>query len=242
MLLNDSAIKNPNKRNTDMTEADHGITESSSTGADVAGQEIESQVEAAKTFTQSEVNEMIGKRVAQVNSKYQGIDMDEYKALKGLKEQVEDESLIKKQDFEGLLKKQREKADSEITNLRSELETIKIDGALINAGSKAKALSPEHVAKLLRGNVKLDANGTVVITDSDGNTRYTDAADPMSVDNLVEEFLSSNQYFKAAGPSGTGSSGNTHNAEQTEFDLAQLDMNDPKHRAIYSKMRAEGKL
>jgi hypothetical protein len=226
----------------DMTTETHGITESSSTGADVAGQNNESQVETVKTFTQDEVNELIGKRVAQVNQKYQGIDVDEYKALKGLQEQVEEESLIKKQDFDGLLKKQRDKADTEISTLRTELETIKIDGALINASSKAKALAPEHVAKLLRSHVKLNAEGNVTITDAEGKARYTDAADPMSVDDLVEEFLASNQYFRAAGPSGTGSSGNTQNADQQEFDLAQLDMNNPKHRAIYSQMRKDGKL
>ncbi len=225
----------------DMTTETHGITESSDTGADVAGQTNESQVEA-KTFTQDEVNELIGKRVAQVNQKYQGIDMEEYKALKGLKEQVEDEQLIKKQDFDGLLKKQREKADSEITGLRTELETIKIDGALINASSKAKALSPEHVAKLLRGNVKLDSNGKVLVTDADGNPRYTDNADPMTVDHLVDEFLAGNQYFKAAGPTGTGAGGNTQTADQQEFDLAQLDLSKPEHREIYKKLKATGKL
>ncbi len=224
-----------------MTTENHGITESSNTEVDVAGQEQNSQV-TARTFTQDEVNDLIGKRVAQVNQKYQGIDMEEYKALKGLKEQVEDEQLIKKQDFDGLLKKQREKADSEITGLRTELETIKIDGALINASSKAKALSPEHVAKLLRGNVKLDSNGKVLVTDADGNPRYTDNADPMTVDHLVDEFLAGNQYFKAAGPTGTGAGGNTQTADQQEFDLAQLDLSKPEHREIYKKLKATGKL
>ena len=224
-----------------MTTENHGITESSNTEVDVAGQEQNSQV-TARTFTQDEVNDLIGKRVAQVNQKYQGVDMEEYKALKGLKEQVEDEQLIKKQDFDGLLKKQREKADSEITGLRTELETIKIDGALINASSKAKALSPEHVAKLLRGNVKLDSNGKVLVTDADGNPRYTDNADPMTVDHLVDEFLAGNQYFKAAGPTGTGAGGNTQTADQQEFDLAQLDLSKPEHREIYKKLKATGKL
>ncbi len=225
-----------------MTEADHGITESSSTGADVAGQEIESQVEAAKTFTQSEVNEMIGKRVAQVNSKYQGIDMDEYKALKSLKEQVEDEQMIKKQDFDGLIKKQREKSDGEITKLRGELETIKIDGALINASSKSKAVSPEHVAQLLRSNVSLNSEGKVVVMDADGNPRYNESADPMTVDQLVEDFLGSNQYFRAAGPSGTGSTGNTTEASTQSVDVSQLDLSRAEHREIYKQLKAQGKL
>jgi len=225
-----------------MTNETHGITEATDTGSDVAGQNTNAQVEATKTFTQEEVNELIGKRVAQVNKKFDGVNMDEYKALKGFKEQIEEETLIKKEDFNEVIKKQREKADAEVSKLRGELETIKIDGALIAASSKAKALSPDHVSQLLRKNIKLDSEGHVVVTDDNGTTRYTDNADPMTVDNLVEELLSSNQYFKAAGPSGAGSVGNTQHASQQKLDLAQLDMNKPEHREIYKKMKAAGQV
>ena len=220
----------------------HGITDTTDTGNVDAGQSIESQVDTAKTFTQEEVNELIGKRVAQVNKKFDGVNMEEYKALKGLKEQVEEEQLIKKEDFNSVLKKHKEKADAEVSRLRNELETIKIDGALINASSRAKAVSPEHVAQLLRKNVNLGEDGNVVVLDSEGKTRYTDNADLMSVDNLVEEFLSSNQYFKASGPSGSGASGNTNNATQQSLDLAQLDMNNPEHRKLYTEMKRQGKV
>jgi hypothetical protein len=221
----------------------HGITEDAVTGNAETGQNTDSQVEnTTKTFTQDEVNELIGKRVAQVNKKFDGVDVDEYKALKGLKEQIEEEQLIKKEDFNSVLKKHKDRSDAEVSRLRTELETIKIDGALINASSKAKAVSPEHVAQLLRKNIKLAEDGNVVVTDSDGKTRYTDNADLMSVDHLVEEFLSSNQYFKAAGPSGSGSSGNTNNATQQSLDLAQLDMNNPEHRKLYTEMKKQGKV
>jgi len=221
----------------------HGITEDAVTGNADTGQTNDSQVEnTVKTFTQDEVNELIGKRVAQVNKKFDGVDMEEYKALKGLKEQVEEEQLIKKEDFNSVLKKHKEKADAEVSRLRNELETIKIDGALINASSRAKAVSPEHVAQLLRKNVNLGEDGNVVVLDSEGKTRYTDNADLMSVDNLVEEFLSSNQYFKASGPSGSGASGNTNNATQQSLDLAQLDMNNPEHRKLYTEMKRQGKV
>lgn len=225
-----------------MTTETHGITEATDTGDVETGQNIESQVEATKTFTQEEVNELIGKRVAQVNKKYENVDVDEYKALKGLKEQIEEEQLIKKEDFNGVLKKQKEKSNEEIHRLRTELESIKIDGALIDAASKAKSVAPDHVAQLLRRNIKLSEDGQVIVTDSEGKQRYTDSADPMSVHHLVEEFLSSNQYFKSAGPSGAGSQGNTINADQKDFDLAQLDLNKPEHREIYKKMKAQGKV
>ena len=228
-----------------MTIDNHGAemqTETVDTGDTVTGQNTDSQVEAAKTFTQEEVNELIGKRVAQVNKKFENVNVEEYNALKSLKEQVEEEQLIKKEDFNGVLKKQKEKADSDINALRTELETIKIDGALINASSKAKAVSPDHVAQLLRRNITLGADGNVIVTDNDGKQRYTDNADPMTVDNLVEEFLSSNQYFKSAGPSGSGSTGNTNNANQQSLDLAQLDLNKPEHRKLYAEMKKQGKV
>lgn len=227
-----------------MTIDNHGAemqTETVDTGDTATGQNTDSQVEA-KTFTQEEVNELIGKRVAQVNKKFENVDLDEYNALKSLKEQVEEETLIKKEDFNGVLKKQKEKADSEITRLRTELESIKIDGALIDAASKAKSVAPDHVAQLLRKNIKLDKEGNVIVTDKEGKQRYTDSADPMSVNQLVEEFLSGNTYFKSAGPSGAGSTGNTNNASPQSLDLAQLDLNKPEHRDIYKKMKAEGKV
>ena len=227
-----------------MTIETHGAemqTETVDTGDTATGQTNDSQVEA-KMFSQEEVNELIGKRVAQVNKKFENVDLDEYTALKSLKEQVEEETLIKKEDFNGVLKKQKEKSDSEITRLRTELETIKIDGALIDAASKAKSVAPDHVAQLLRKNIKLDSEGNVIVTDKEGKQRYTDSADPMNVNQLVEEFLSGNTYFKSAGPSGAGSKGNTNNASSQSLDLAQLDLNKPEHREIYKKMKVEGKV
>ena len=217
-------------------------TEAVDTGDTETGQKIDSQVETAKTFTQEEVNDLIGKRIHQVNKKFENVDLEEYKALKTLKEQVEEEQLIKKEDFNGVLKAQKQKSDAEVFKLRTELESIKIDGALIDAASKARSVAPDHVAQLLRKSIKLDSEGHVIVTDREGNQRYTDQADPMSVDNLVEEFLIKNQYFKSAGPSGAGSKGNTQNANPQSLDLAQLDMNKPEHRKIYKQMKSEGKV
>ena len=70
-----------------MTSDNHGAemqTETTATGDVETGQNINSQVDV-KTFTQEEVNELIGKRVSQVNKKYENVDVDEYKALKSLK-------------------------------------------------------------------------------------------------------------------------------------------------------------
>ena len=217
----------------------HGNTEATDTAEVVEGQ---TQEQATKTFTQDEVNDIISKRVSQMKAKYSDIDVDEYKQLRAFKEQMEEESLIKKQDFESLLKKHKDKADTEINALRGELQKIKVDGALINAASKAKAVAPEQVAKLLKEQVKLEADGSVVVLDETGQPRYNDDAEAYTVDALVEEFLSSNQFFRAAGPAGTGSASNVAEHKSNEFDLSQLDLTKAEHRAIYKKMRAEGKV
>lgn len=214
-------------------------TDNEGTGATLSGNEA--QVEGGKTFTQEELNEIVAKRVAQVKSKYSDIDASEYQALRQFKESVEEEQLMKRQDFDKVLQKHREKSDGEITALRNELERIKVDGALINAASKNKAVAPEQVAKLLKEQVRLSKDGTVLVYEGD-QPRYNDNAEPMSLDDLVEEFLNANQFFRSAGPSGTGSESNTKTVNKQEFDLADLDLTTAEGRAKYKALKDSGKL
>ena len=193
-------------------------------------------------FRSDELNEIVSKRVAQVKSKYQDIDPAEFRELRSLREQIEEEQLIKRQDFETLLKKNKEKADTEISSLRTELTRIKVDGALMASASKAKAVAPDQVARLLKESVRLESDGKVTVLDEAGSPRYTDDAEPMSVDALVEEFLNRNQHYRSAGPAGTGSASNNATANQQKLDLASLDMTRPEHRELFKKWRATGKL
>lgn len=216
-------------------------TEETVTGTVDAGQENQSQ-EDGKTFTQDQVNDIVAKRLQQANKKFEGVDMTEYQQLKELKERVEDQELMDRKDFDTLLKKTRDKYTSEVTTLKGELESIKIDGALIDAASKLRSIAPEQTAQLLRNSVKLDAAGKVVIMDGD-TVRYTDEAEPMTVDQLVTEFLDKNTYFRASGPSGTDSTGNSDIVQKTQpVDISQLDMTNPAHREEYRKLKQAGKL
>ena len=223
-----------------MSDEHMATTESADTGAVETGNE-NTQVEE-KVFTQAQLNDIVAKRVAQVSNKYSGVDTEELAELRKFKESMEEEQLIKKQDFEGVLKKTKDKYGSEISALRTELERIKVDGALINAASKAKALAPEQVAKLLKENVRLEADGSVIVLDEKGNQAYSDEGDALSVDALVDSFLASNTYFRAAGPSGTGSTSNTSESKAEALDMSKLDMTNPEHRAMYKKLRSQGKL
>ncbi len=217
-------------------------TETLDTGSNEAGK-IESQVEEQKMFTQEQLNDIVAKRVAQMKNKYSEVDASELTELRKFKESIEEEQLMNRQDFESVLKKHKEKSSDEINTLRAELTKIKVDGALIQAASKAKAVAPEQVAKLLKDSIQMQSDGNVVVVDQDGKPRYTDAAEPFTVDGLVEEFLASNSYFRAAGPAGTGSQSNkTEQSLSTEVDIGSLDMNLPEHRAIYKEMKAKGKI
>lgn len=220
-----------------MTDEIMEPTENLDTGAEQSGQNSIQE----KTFTQEDVDAIVQKRVQQVQKKYSGVDLDEYQALKALQERVQEQEMIDRKDFDSLLKKTKEKYDNEVNVLKSQLESIKIDGALIDAASKLKSVAPDQTAQLLRNSVRLDKDGNVVIMDGD-NIRYNDDAEPMTVEQLVDEFLTKNSYFKAAGPSGTESSSNAGISKTKTVDLSQLDMTNPEHRQIYAKMKREGKL
>lgn len=219
--------------NTMVTDTD------TDTGAVESG--TETQVKE-KMFTQEELDNILQKRLSQATKKFQDIDLDEYHQLKEMKQGIEEEQLIKRQEFDKVLQKTKQKSAQEVAQLRGELESIKIDGALISASSSAKAVNPEHVAQLLRSNVKMSDDGTVTVVDTEGNARFTDNGDSMTVGALVEEFLTNNSYFRVAGPSGAGSESNTAPRSDTKFDLTKLDMTNPEHRKVYAERRKKGLL
>ena len=216
-------------------------TTPATTTEEVATEETKTQEQ--RMFSQDELNDILSKRIAQVKSKYDDINPDEYRELKTLRQQQEEEQMIKRNEFDKLLKQTKVKADEEVNTLRGELEKIKVDGALISAASQKGSVNPEHIAQLLKASVRLDPNGSVTVVDSEGNPRYTDSADPMSVTDLVEDFLSVNTYYRSAGPQGTGSQSNTNVKSSTQsVELSQLDLSRPDHREVYRKMKQEGKL
>ncbi len=213
------------------TEADTGTVESGPN---------EAQVKDSKMFTQEELDNIVQKRLSQATKKYQDIDLNEYSELKQLKQGLEEEQLIKRQEFDKVLQKTKQASAKEVNQLRSELEKIKIDGALISASSSAKCVNPEHVSQLLKSNVRMSDDGSVTVVDTEGNARFNEQGDSMTVDALVEEFLTNNSYFRVAGPSGAGSESNVAPRSNTEFDLNNLDLTNPEHRKIYADKRRKG--
>jgi hypothetical protein len=192
-----------------------------------------------KTFTQEEVNAIITKRLSQVEKKYQGIDLNEYQQLKSIREQQETEQALKRQEFDKVLGQVKSASEQRISALTRELETIKIDGALIAEASARKAVAPDKVAALLRNNLKLGADGSVEVVDSNGQVRYdANKAQPLGIGDLVDEFLKENSFFVAASPAGSGARpGQGQEAKITKIDISSLDMKNPEHRKVYAEYR-----
>lgn len=192
-----------------------------------------------RTFTQSELDAIITKRLSQVEKKYAGIDLNEYQQLKQIREQQEQEAALKRQDFDKVLTQVKTASEQKISALTRELETIKIDGSLISEASSRRAVAPDKVAQLLRSNIKLTAEGAVEIVDSKGQIRYNaDKAQPLTVGELVDEFLKENPFFVSAAPAGTGTrTGTGNSAGVPKIDISSLDMKNPEHRKIYAEYR-----
>ena len=169
---------------------------------------------------------------------FDGVNVETYKSLLAQEEDRKIEEQKKKGEFESILKQAAEKSTQKISALTDELHKIKVEGALLNAASKYKAVNPEQVVKLVKDQVKMSETGQVEIVDPrTGNTRYTEAGEPLDVDNAVNDWLKSNPHFVQAGPTGSGATSNQNPEGVNKVDINKLDLKDPKQKALYKELR-----
>lgn len=178
----------------------------------------ENTTQEAKTFSQEELDRIVADRVQRekrkLDKKLEGIDLEEARQLMIDREQATLERQKEKGEFESILKQTVEKKDMEISQYKQRLESTLIDGSLLSAASKYNAVEPNQVAQLLRSSLKLAEDGSVEILDSNGTVRYNEKADPLSVDEVVGDFLTANPHFVRATPSGAGTLGNAGGSTQ----------------------------
>jgi hypothetical protein len=169
------------------------------------------EVQETKTFTQEELDRIVADRVARTKRQYDkrldGIDLDEARQLLQRQQEAEIEKQKERGEFESILKQTVEKKDQEIRTYKQRLESQLVDGALLSAASRNNAVSAEQVVQLVRGAVRLSEDGTAEVVDSNGTPRYNDKGDPVSVDELVGDFLTTNPHFVKASVGGAGSQG-----------------------------------
>ena len=197
-----------------------------------------------QTFTQDEVNNIVERRLAKERgSMYKKLGVDDLDiavtAVKTQKE-AEEKQRIQKGEFEEILKTRTQEHQKEKTQLENQLKDIKINKSLLSSASKNKAINPDQVVELLKGNIKLNETGNVEILDNNGIARYNKSGELLSTDELVQEFLTQNPHFVSATPSGSGSVSNVDRQELNKpFNLSELNFNNPEDRKKYAEYKRQ---
>ena len=202
----------------------------------------ETQAQAAKTYTQEEVDNMMARMKGSLQKKllkpYEDLgDPEDLRALKQEAEKRSQEQQIKRGEFEKTLQELAAKKDAEIQKRDSVIKEYKVNSPLLSAAAKYRAVAPEQVKSLLSSNVRLNSEGEVEVVGADGAVRYTDAGAPLAVEDLVREFLDSNPHFVSAGASTTNAKSSISNVGQGKVDVKSLDMKNPDHRKVYAEYR-----
>lgn len=208
---------------------------------DAAG-DTANQAQAAKTFTQEEVNAILARTKTQIEkkftSKYEDLgDPDELRSIKTEWEKKQQEQQIKRGEFEKTLSELAAKKDAEISKRDSIIKEYKVNSPLLSAAAKYRAVNAEQVKSLLNNHVRLNADGDVEVVGNDGSVRYSDSGTPLAVDDLVKEWLDQNPHFVSASPATTNARSSISNSGQGAVDVSKLDMRNPEHRKVYAAHR-----
>lgn len=196
-----------------------------------------------KVFTAEQLEQIVQRRLERykktVSNKLDGIDIEEAKKLLEEKKLKELEIAKQRGEFDKVLKETVSKKDSKIQSLESELKRIRIDETLVNVASGLKAVKPAEVKQLLRNNVRLNDQGSVEVINEDGTPRYSDKGEPMSVNDLVNEYLKNNPHHVMATQSGSGSQSKIGGASPKQLKIGDLDLSNPNDRKVYAEMRKQ---
>jgi len=196
-----------------------------------------------KVFTAEQLENIVQRRLDRykksVSNKLDGIDIEEAKKLIEEKKLKELEIAKQRGEFDKVLKETVSKKDSKIQSLETELKRIRIDETLVNVASGMKAVKPAEVKQLLRSNVRLNEQGSVEVINEDGTPRYSDRGEPMSVNDLVAEYLKNNPHHVSSSPSGAGSRSQVGGATPKQLKIGDLDLSNPNDRKLYSDLRKQ---
>ena len=195
-------------------------------------------------FTEDEMNEIVRKRLGKERGIwYKKLGVEDFdtikKAVKSQKD-AEEKQRIQKGEFEEILKARTQEFNKEKENLESQLRDIKINKSLLSSASRHKAINPDQVVELLKGNIQLNESGNVEILDKNGIARYSKLGELLTTDELVQEFLTQNPHFVSATPSGSGTVSNVDRQELNKpLNLSELNMNNPEDRKKYAEYRKQ---
>lgn len=206
----------------------------------------ENQEQAEKTYTQAEFDNHMAGLKKSLASKYERQyaelgDLEELRQLKTEAEQRKQEEQIKRGEFEKTLQELAAKKDEQIQQRDLVIMEYKVNTPILDAAARYRAVAPEQVKALLGNQVRLGETGDVEVLAKDGSVRYDDSGRPISVDNLVKEFLDTNPHFVQPGASTTNTRSQvTPTGANSTFDLGSLDLTKVEHRKLYKEARDKG--
>ncbi len=210
---------------------------------EIQQEEVKVEENKEDSFNKAQVDDIVKERLARERRKiYKELGTEDINVAKSaLQEKQEKELEIKKQrgEFDEIIKQQADKSNAEISNLKTQLEQIKINDSLLSSASKHRSNVPDQVVQLLKSNVKLNDEGKVEVLAENKQPRYNTKGELLSVDDYVQEFLTQNPHFQAATPSGSGSVSNVGKVDAKPFNIADLDMTKPEDRKQYAEYRKE---
>lgn len=200
------------------------------------------QAQATKTYSQDEVDGMMARMKGSLQKKllkpYEDLgDPDELRSIKTEWEKKQQETQVKKGEFEKVLQDLAAKKDAEISKRDSIIKEYKVNSPLLSAAAKYRAVNADQVKALLGQNVRLNGEGDVEVVDTQGKVRYQDNGSAFGVEDLVREFLDSNPHFVSASPANTNTRSNISNGQPVKLDITKLDMKNPEHRKVYAEYR-----
>ena len=203
------------------------------------------QEQVAKTYTEEEFNSHMAGLKKSITAKFEKQfaelgDLNELKTLKTQAEKQKQEEAIKRGEFEQILQDMAAQKDAEIQEKNKIIEEYTVNTPLLNAAATYKAVNPNQVVQLIRNQVRLGENGQAEVVDGNGVQRYDGKGNPITVDALVQEFLSSNPHFVAAAPATTNTKSAVNGASLESFDLADLDLSNPENRKLYAQAKQRG--
>jgi len=205
------------------------------------------QEQVAKTYTEEEFNSHMAGMKKSITAKFEKQfaelgDLNELKSLKANAEKQAQEEAIKRGEFETILQNMAAKHDATIQEKNKVIEEYTVNTPLLNAAATYKAVNPNQVVQLIRNQVRLGENGSAEVVDSSGVQRYDSKGNPVTVDALVQEFLSSNPHFVAAAPATTNTKSAVNGASLEGFDLSNLDLTKASDRQVYAQAKSKGLL
>jgi hypothetical protein len=213
------------------------VVENTNENTETNTNEVSEQTQEQKTFTQAQLNSILESRVMAERRKYEKKIQEEENQKAELLKQEQLKEAKTKQDLEKIMQERLSEKEQEIQRIKNEMVAEKIDKQILSVASSNKAVVPEQIVSLLKSELQLADDGRVEVLDNNGNIRYNEKGQPLTVEDRVKEFLDTNPHFRQGSLSGSGSQSSIGGNSLQPKSIGDLDLNNPADRKVYAEMR-----